>query len=93
MSTFKSGLVALQLRSTSNQTIANETMKCVDKLGSANPSLLSKELNVSVVMAMERLLIAESQAKLCRDETDEGLMFYTNQFQKQSSTNNHNDIV
>lgn len=85
--TFDSGLIALQLRSTNNQEIADETMRCVDKLGSANPSLLSKELNISAVMAMERLLIAESQSKLCRDETNDGLIFYPNQFDGKSTKN------
>lgn len=47
-------LIVLKLRSADDQAIANDTMNHVDKLGSANPSLLSKELNISVVMAMER---------------------------------------
>jgi hypothetical protein len=52
--TFKSGVIALQLKSETEQTIAEETSKCVDKLGGTNSSLLSKELGISVVMAMER---------------------------------------
>jgi len=90
LTTFDSGVIALQLKSKDDHVIGNETMECVGKMGSANPSLLSKELGISVVMAMERLLLAESQSKLCRDETDEGLMFYPNQFEKQSHANNHN---
>jgi hypothetical protein len=51
---FKSGVIALQLRSKDSQAIGDETSECVGKLGSANPSLLSKELGISSVMAMER---------------------------------------
>jgi ESCRT-II complex subunit VPS36 len=56
MITYKSGLVALQLRSKDDETIAEDIVQCVNKLGSANPSLLSRELNISVVLAMERYL-------------------------------------
>ncbi|KAI6176882.1 Vacuolar protein-sorting-associated protein 36 [Aphelenchoides bicaudatus] len=82
LTSYKSGVVALQLRSKDNQAIADETSECVGKMGTANPSLLSKELGISAVMAMEHLLIAEAQAKVCRDETDEGLTFYPNKFSK-----------
>lgn len=51
---YKSGVIALQLKSKDNQTIAEETSATVGKIGSANPDLLSKELGISAVMAMER---------------------------------------
>ncbi len=41
---------------------------------------LSRRAGVSVVLAKERLLAAEGAGKACRDESVEGLRFYTNRF-------------
>ena len=39
---------------------------------------LASLLNISVLLAKERLLLAEEVGTLCRDDSDEGLRFYPN---------------
>jgi len=41
---------------------------------------LATLLDISILLAKERLLLAEKHAKLCRDDSDEGLRFYPNLF-------------
>lgn len=87
LNTSSSGVIYLQLLDYDKE----EPSTCVNKRGSTDQSLMLKELPPEV--AMERLLIAESQSKLSRDETDEGLVFCPNRFDHQAeSTTNQNDV-
>lgn len=45
---------------------------------------LARILNISIVLAQERLLTAERSGGICRDESIEGLRFYQNLFLKNS---------
>lgn len=47
---------------------------CLDKVR------LAQLLDIPIVLAMERLLAAETVGLLCRDETIEALLFYPNRF-------------
>ena len=52
----------------------------VTEEGSLTAEELSRLIGVSVVLAKERLLFAEKDGVLCRDETVEGLRFFINRF-------------
>jgi len=46
---------------------------------------LANLVNISVLLAKERMLLAEKAGKLCRDDSDEGLRFFPNLFLLKSS--------
>jgi ESCRT-II complex subunit VPS36 len=77
---YKSGLLVVQNQSCDNEAVLNKTVELVEKAGSLTPIQLSARLSVSVQLARQRLEEAESVGKLCRDESLEGLKFYTNKF-------------
>ncbi|KAI1715188.1 EAP30/Vps36 family domain-containing protein [Ditylenchus destructor] len=78
--TFETGVTVIQLRSMNPDVITDEVCQVVTSLGSADASQLSKISGVSLVLAGERLRIAEAQSKLCRDDSIEGLFYYPNRF-------------
>ncbi len=41
---------------------------------------LSRQIGISVVLARERLMAAERSGDACRDDSVEGLRFYSNRF-------------
>lgn len=43
---------------------------------------LARALGISLLLAQERLLTAESLGKICRDDSIEGLRFHPNRFLK-----------
>jgi len=77
---FDSGVMVLQLRSHSEAAVAVETTRAVVKNGSMTADELARIVGLSVVLSRERLLAAERDGKLCRDESTEGLRFYPNTF-------------
>uniref|UniRef100_A0A914IAU1 Vacuolar protein-sorting-associated protein 36 n=1 Tax=Globodera rostochiensis TaxID=31243 RepID=A0A914IAU1_GLORO len=78
--TFENGVSVLQLRSLSAIHVSDEVLQMVEAAGSMDASQLAKSSGVPLVLAAERLRYAEEQAKLCRDDTIEGLFFYPNKF-------------
>ncbi|KAI6175495.1 Vacuolar protein-sorting-associated protein 36 [Aphelenchoides bicaudatus] len=80
--TFQTGVQVVQLRSgdlSSPETLAKtlelvQLNECLDKVA------LAQLLGIPIVLAMERLLAAETAGLLCRDETLEALRFYPNRF-------------
>jgi ESCRT-II complex subunit VPS36 len=76
---YPSGALILQLDNHSDVKIAEEIEKEV-KEKSISIEELARELNISILLAQERLLIAERLGKVCRDESVEGLRFYANLF-------------
>lgn len=50
------------------------------KEGPLSAEELSQKVGVSVLLAKERLMTTESAGFACRDDSDEGLRFYTNLF-------------
>lgn len=83
---FESGVMVLQLQSHSEQAIIAEAEEAVQKSDSLTAEELSRLVGLSVVLSRERLLTAERAGKLCRDESMEGLRFYTNLFLTREAT-------
>ncbi|MCP9259417.1 Vacuolar protein-sorting-associated protein 36 [Dirofilaria immitis] len=77
---FESGVIVVQLKEMSVETTVENTAELVLAMGTCNATKLAKCLGITVILAKERLLAAEAQAKLCRDDTVEGLTFYPNRF-------------
>ncbi|EFO18378.2 vacuolar protein sorting 36 containing protein, variant [Loa loa] len=77
---FESGVMVVQLKEMSVETTIESTAELVAVMGTCNATKLAKCLGITVILAKERLLAAEAQAKLCRDDTVEGLTFYPNRF-------------
>ena len=62
------------------EATVDDTYSRVVEAESLNAQQLANQLGLSVVLANERLLAAEKTARLCRDESIEGLAFYPNKF-------------
>ncbi|CAG5120941.1 unnamed protein product [Candidula unifasciata] len=82
--TFDSGVSVLQARSHSEEEIATKTTNMVLEQGPLTSEQLAQIVGLSVVLAKERLLLAEKNGGVCRDETIEGLRFYPNLFLTQA---------
>uniref|UniRef100_A0A158R4Q5 Vacuolar protein-sorting-associated protein 36 n=1 Tax=Syphacia muris TaxID=451379 RepID=A0A158R4Q5_9BILA len=80
MHRFPSGVIVLQLREMGVETTIESTADFVSSMGSCSAKEFADNLGVTVVLAKERLLAAEEQAKLCRDDSLEGLKFFPNKF-------------
>ncbi|CAN8006072.1 unnamed protein product [Ixodes hexagonus] len=77
---FPSGVTVLRLATQSDEKLAAETRQLLDKHGSLSAEELSPLVEISVILARERLLGAESEGLACRDDSVEGLRFYPNLF-------------
>jgi len=77
---FDTGVMVLQSESHSQEEILHNTCNMVESSGSLSPEELSQTLGLSVILAKERMLAAEAEGKLARDDSVEGLRFYPNQF-------------
>jgi len=78
--TFDSGVMVLRTSNHSEEEVKQNLMNQVESVGSFTPEEMSTSLGVSVILAKERLLAAESEGLLCRDDSVEGLRFYPNRF-------------
>lgn len=76
---YPSGALILQLDNHDDKEIATEIEKKVEEKPMSVEEL-ARILNISILLAHERLLIAERLGKVCRDESVEGLRFYANLF-------------
>ncbi|XP_037036984.1 vacuolar protein-sorting-associated protein 36 [Bradysia coprophila] len=79
---FPSGAMVLQLESHDEEAVAVATTEIVEEKKSMSVEELARILSISMILAQERLLIAERAGNLCRDESMEGLRFYPNLFLK-----------
>ncbi|CAH0561245.1 unnamed protein product [Brassicogethes aeneus] len=77
---FSSGVMVLQLRTLSDETVANSTLELLEEKESISAEELSQLLGISTTLAKERLLSTERYGKCCRDDSIEGLRFYPNLF-------------
>ncbi|KJH44781.1 EAP30/Vps36 family protein [Dictyocaulus viviparus] len=77
---FATGVIVVQLKTASVASMVEATADFVKKNGSATASELAVSCGITVILAKERLLAAEEQAVLCRDDSMEGLKFYPNRF-------------
>ncbi|XP_023178100.1 vacuolar protein-sorting-associated protein 36 [Drosophila hydei] len=75
---FPSGAMVLQLESHDDEVISIDTLQKVRDAESLAVEELAKQLRISLLLAKERLLVAERMGKVCRDESVEGLRFYPN---------------
>lgn len=84
LQTFESGVSVLQTRNQDVEEIVTKTTAMVQKHGSLTSEQLAQFLELSVVLARERLLLTEKMGGVCRDETIEGLRFFPNLFLTQT---------
>ena len=77
---FDTGVMVLQSSSHSQEELVQNTTNMVESSGNLSPEDLSQSLGLSVVLAKERLLAAENEGKVVRDDSLEGLRFYPNMF-------------
>lgn len=77
---FDSDVYVLQLKEKSIESTVDETSEIVSKFEGITPSQLSKQVGISVILAKERLIAAEIEGRIVRDDSVEGLAFYKNKF-------------
>lgn len=77
---YPSGAIILQLENHNDDQVAQEVEEQVKNVGSMSIEECARLINVSVLLAHERFLIAERAGKVCRDESVEGLRFFPNLF-------------
>jgi ESCRT-II complex subunit VPS36 len=78
--TFGSGVMVLRTSNHSEEEVTQNLMNQLESVGSFTPEEMSTSLGLSVILAKERLLSAEGEGLLCRDDSVEGLRFYPNRF-------------
>lgn len=77
---FDSGVIVLQLQSHDEEQVIKDTTNLVEEQTSLTAEALAQLQGVSVILAKEWLLLTEKVGGVCRDETVEGLRFYSNLF-------------
>uniref|UniRef100_A0AAR2J336 Vacuolar protein-sorting-associated protein 36 n=1 Tax=Pygocentrus nattereri TaxID=42514 RepID=A0AAR2J336_PYGNA len=77
---FDSGVMVVQLQSHNEEEMIASALDNVSEKGSLTAEEFAKLLGLSVLLAKERLLLAEKMGHLCRDDSVEGLRFYPNLF-------------
>lgn len=78
--TFQSGTVILTLEYNDDTSIAEAI---ADKLSNQEYLTIEKyadEMQISLLLAKERIIVAEALGKLSRDNSIEGIRFYPNKF-------------
>ncbi|XP_022906382.2 vacuolar protein-sorting-associated protein 36 [Onthophagus taurus] len=80
MHKFDSGVIVLKLTTLDDANVSSSTKELIDENGSLTAEELARILNVSVILARERLFVTENFGKCCRDDNIEGLRFYPNWF-------------
>uniref|UniRef100_I3M4M9 Vacuolar protein-sorting-associated protein 36 n=1 Tax=Ictidomys tridecemlineatus TaxID=43179 RepID=I3M4M9_ICTTR len=81
---FDSGVMVIELQSHKEEEMVAAALETVSEKGSLTSEEFAKLVGMSVLLAKERLLLAEKMGHLCRDDSVEGLRFYPNLFMTQS---------
>ncbi|KAM7111402.1 vacuolar protein-sorting-associated protein 36 isoform 2-T2 [Molossus nigricans] len=81
---FDSGVMVIELQSHKEEEMVASALETVSEKGSLTSEEFAKLVGMSVLLAKERLLLAEKMGHLCRDDSVEGLRFYPNLFMSQS---------
>ncbi|XP_030056295.1 vacuolar protein-sorting-associated protein 36 [Microcaecilia unicolor] len=81
---FDSGVMVIELQSHNEEEMVASALETVSEKGSLTSEEFAKLVGMSVLLAKERLLLAEKMGHLCRDDSVEGLRFYPNLFIAQS---------
>ncbi|XP_008166261.2 vacuolar protein-sorting-associated protein 36 isoform X2 [Chrysemys picta bellii] len=79
-----SGVMVIELQSHNEEEMVASALETVSEKGSLTAEEFAKLVGMSVLLAKERLLLAEKMDHLCRDDSVEGLRFYPNLFMTQS---------
>ncbi|XP_074984338.1 vacuolar protein-sorting-associated protein 36 isoform X2 [Caretta caretta] len=79
-----SGVMVIELQSHNEEEMVASALETVSGKGSLTAEEFAKLVGMSVLLAKERLLLAEKMGHLCRDDSVEGLRFYPNLFMTQS---------
>uniref|UniRef100_A0A674GA60 Vacuolar protein-sorting-associated protein 36 n=1 Tax=Taeniopygia guttata TaxID=59729 RepID=A0A674GA60_TAEGU len=77
---FDSGVMVIELQSHNEEEMVAAALETVSEKGSLTADEFAKLVGMSVLLAKERLLLAEKMGHLCRDDSVEGLRFYPNLF-------------
>jgi len=78
--TFPTGVMVLKGQGVSQEEERQSMVNLVESSGSLTPEELGQKQGMSVVLAREKLVSAETEGALCRDDSVEGLRFYPNLF-------------
>ncbi|OCT95983.1 hypothetical protein XELAEV_18013675mg [Xenopus laevis] len=81
---FDSGVMVIEHQSHNEEEMVASALETVSEKGSLTSEEFAKIVGMSVLLAKERLLLAENMGHLCRDDSVEGLRFYPNLFLTQS---------
>ncbi|XP_053312299.1 vacuolar protein-sorting-associated protein 36 [Spea bombifrons] len=81
---FESGVMVIEHQSHNEEEMVASALETVSEKGSLTSEEFAKIVGMSVLLAKERLLLAENMGHLCRDDSVEGLRFYPNLFLTQS---------
>uniref|UniRef100_UPI00358FE569 vacuolar protein-sorting-associated protein 36 n=1 Tax=Myxine glutinosa TaxID=7769 RepID=UPI00358FE569 len=81
---FDSGVSVVQLHSQNEEEMISSATEQVKNADSVTAEEFSKVVGLSVLLAKERLLLAEKAGRLCRDDSVEGLRFFPNRFVEQN---------
>ncbi|XP_048388807.1 vacuolar protein-sorting-associated protein 36 isoform X1 [Stegostoma tigrinum] len=77
---FDSGVMVVQLQSHNEDEMIASAVETVSEKGFISSEEYAKLMGISVLLAKERLLLAEKVGHLCRDDSVESLRFYPNLF-------------
>lgn len=79
---FSSGVLVLQDDSLSDETMCNRLLEFAVQNPDTgiNPSMVASKFRLSILVAKEQLLFAETSQVLCRDDTLNGIFFFHNAF-------------
>jgi len=77
---FQSGVFVLMTSNFSDEEIRQDMMNQLESIGSFSAEEMSRHMNLSVILCRERLVAAETEGLLARDDSVEGLRFYPNRF-------------
>ena len=83
LKSFKSGVIVCQLTKYNDKDFAKIIVDCINKSqGQINELKLANMTGISLELAREQLINAEELGYICRDESNEGLIFYNNIFKQ-----------
>lgn len=77
---FETGALVVQSKDHSDEMIIKRLTELLKENGTLTSSLVAQELGVSLALSWEHLRTAESQGRLCRDETIQETTFYPNRY-------------
>lgn len=78
--TFPTGVMVLRSHNVSDEQQRQSLCNLVESSGSLTAEELGQTQGLSVILAKEQLVSAETEGVLCRDDSVEGLRFYPNLF-------------